>query len=327
MNKKIRLALIYKKNYNYFQPNHFDKTTADFFLKSFERNENLEITYHSCETTFDTQKLNGKCDVILLPNNRSDGAPDKLENIKKVGIPVISRTGDPHWEKKYNQTEFIEENKIDLVFSSHPDSYIYKFYPKSVNHKTIIYGLKKQLYEKIIPFTDRVKDKILCTGATGKMNIKSRVANAILNPKRSAWYFYKLRTLTTKLPYVDYSKIKDGKYANDDYVTYLTRYRASIAATTFYPTLKYWENAAAGCLTFMEITEKNNGQFIGFKDNESCIFINENNYQNKFQEYLSDPDNPKWEEIAKSGRDFAMNKLNNDIAVETIVELIKKLIN
>ena len=76
----------------------------------------------------------------------------------------------------------------------------------------------------------------------------------------------------------------------------------------------------------MEITEKNNGQFIGFKDNESCIFINENNYQNKFQEYLSDPDNPKWEEIAKSGRDFAMNKLNNDIAVETIVDLIKKLI-
>ena len=55
-------------------------------MKSFERNENLEITYHSCETTFDTQKLNGKCDVILLPNNRSDGAPDKLENIKKVGI-------------------------------------------------------------------------------------------------------------------------------------------------------------------------------------------------------------------------------------------------
>ena len=47
-----------------------------------------------------------------------------------------------------------------------------------------------------------------------------------------------------------------------------------------------------------------------------------------FKDFLKfDPDNPKWEEIAKSGRDFAMNKLNNDIAVETIVELIKKLIN
>ena len=101
---------------------------------------------------------------------------------------------------------------------------------------------------------------------------------------------------------------------------------ASIAETTFYPTLKYWENAAAGCLTFMEITEKNDGEFIGFKNNESCIFINENNYKNKFEEFLSDPDNTKWEEIATLGRDFAMNELNNDNAVETIVDLIKKLI-
>ena len=99
MNQKIKIALIYKKNYNYFQPNHFDKTTADFFLKAFERNNELEMTYFPCETTFDTKKLKGKFDVILLPNNRSDGAPNKLENIKEVGIPVISRTGDPHWAK------------------------------------------------------------------------------------------------------------------------------------------------------------------------------------------------------------------------------------
>ena len=42
--------------------------------------------------------------------------------------------------------------------------------------------------------------------------------------------------------------------------------------------------------------------------------------------FLSDPDNTKWEEIATLGRDFAMNELNNDNAVETIVDLIKKLI-
>tara|TARA_B100001540_G_C15758596_1_gene620570 strand:+ start:571 stop:1551 length:981 start_codon:yes stop_codon:yes gene_type:complete len=326
MMKKIRVALIYKKSYNYFQPNHFDKTTANFFLKAFQRNENLEITYHPCEKTFDTKKLNGKCDVILLPNNRSDGAPDQLENIKQVGIPVISRTGDPHWAKKFNQVEFMEKNKIDLLFSSHPDSYIYKFYPKHVKHEIVVYGLEKQLYEKVFPFKERIKEKILCTGATGKTNLKSKIANAILNPKRSGWYFYKLRTLTTKLPYVQYSSIKDGKYPDDDYPTYLTRFRASIAATTFYPTLKYWENAAAGCLTFMEITEKNDGGFIGFKDNESCVVINENNYEKKFQEFLSDPDNPKWEEISQSGRDFAMNKLSNDNAVEKIVDIIRKLI-
>ncbi len=326
MNKSIRLSIIFKESYNYFQAEHFDKTTGNFFLKAFERNNDLEVTYHPCKKNFDVSKLKGKCDVILLPNNYSDGAPDKLENIKQVGIPVISRTGDPHWAKRYNQVKFMEENNIDFLFSSHPDSYIYKFYPKSINHKTIIYGLEKQLYEQVTPFKERIKDKILCTGATGKTNMKSKVANAVLNPKRSGWYFYKLRTLTTKLPYVQYSSIKDGKYPNDDYVTYLTRYRASIAATTFYPTLKYWENAAAGCLTFMEITEKNDGKFIGFENNESCIFINEKNYEKKFQEFLSDPDNKKWEEIAQSGRDFAMNELNNDNAVKKIVDIMKELI-
>ena len=75
----------------------------------------------------------------------------------------------------------------------------------------------------------------------------------------------------------------------------------------------------------MEITEKNNGKFIGFKDNESCIFINEDNYEKKFQEFLSDPNNPKWEEIAQSGRDFAMNELSNDNAAEKIVEIMDKL--
>ena len=326
MNKSIRLSIIFKESYNYFQAEHFDKTTGNFFLKAFERNNDLEVTYHPCKKNFDVSKLKGKCDVILLPNNYSDGAPDKLENIKQVGIPVISRTGDPHWAKRYNQVKFMEENNIDFLFSSHPDSYIYKFYPKSINHKTIIYGLEKQLYQKVIPFKDRIKDKILCTGATGKMNIKSRIANAILNPNRSGWYFYKLRTLATKLPYVDYSGIKNGKYPNDDYVTYLTRYRASIAATTFYPTLKYWENAAAGCLTFMEITEKNDGGFIGFEDNKSAIFINENNYEKKFREFLDDPDNPKWEKIAESGRKYAIEHLNNDKAVERIIDSIRELL-
>ena len=32
----------------------------------------------------------------------------------------------------------------------------------------------------------------------------------------------------------------------------------------------------------MEITEKNNGEYLGYIDGESAIFINEKNYQNKF---------------------------------------------
>ena len=70
MNRPIRLAFVYKKSYNYFQPGHFDRTSADFFLKAFERNKELDVTYHPCESNFDVEKLSGKCDVILLPMNR-----------------------------------------------------------------------------------------------------------------------------------------------------------------------------------------------------------------------------------------------------------------
>jgi len=323
--KKIRVSLVYKKSYNYFQPDHFDQTSYDFFFKALKRNIQLEISYYPCEKKFDVSKIKGKCDVILLPNNSTDGSPDVLIGIKNSNIPVISRTGDPYDAKKYNQIEFCEENKIDYLFSSIPDSFIYKYYPKNIKQKIIIFGLEPELYQNVPPFKTRIKDRILITGAMGRTDLKNRAANYILNPGRSGWYHYKLRTLCKELDYVEYSGMKGKKYLTEDYPTYTSKYRAIIAATTFYPTLKYWENAAAGCLTFMEITKKNDGYFLGYKDNETSIFINEKNYKEKFQQYMSDLNNPKWEEIANAGREYTMNNLTNDQAVNSLVELMKEV--
>ena len=324
---KTKVALIYKKSYNYFQPNHFDQTSYDFFFKALKRNIQLEISYYPCEKKFDVSKIKGKCDVILLPNNSTDGSPDVLIGIKNSNIPVISRTGDPHDAERYNQIEFCEKNKVDYLFSSLPDSLIYKYYPKNIKQKIIIFGLEPELYQNVPPFKTRIKDRILITGKMGRTDLKNRAANYILNPRRSGWYLYKLRTLCKELDYVEYSgineKLSDNK--NQDYPAYTSKYCAIIAATTFYPTLKYWENAAAGCLTFMEITEKNNGYFLGYNDNETAIFINEKNYKEKFQQYLSDPDNPKWEQIANAGREYTMNNLTNDQAVSSLVELMKEV--
>ena len=76
----------------------------------------------------------------------------------------------------------------------------------------------------------------------------------------------------------------------------------------------------------MEITEKNGAEILGFKNNETAIFINEKNYKQKFEEYLADPDNLKWEEIANAGREYTMQNLTNDNAVESLVEIMKELI-
>jgi len=80
-------------------------------------------------------------------------------------------------------------------------------------------------------------------------------------------------------------------------------------------------------MTFMQITYKNKGAYLGYEDNKTAIFINEKNYKNKFELFLSDPDNPKWEKIANAGRKFTMEKLNNDKAVESLVDLMNEVIN
>ncbi|MBC8250103.1 MAG: glycosyltransferase family 1 protein [Candidatus Nitrosopelagicus sp.] len=332
--KKIKVAFIYRKCYNFFQPDHFDRTSYDFFFKALKRNEQLEISYYPCEKKFDVANIKGKCDVILLANNRavdyddgsSDGAPDELIGIKKLDVPVVSRTGDPHDAKKFNQIEFCEKNKIDYLFSSHPDSLIYKYYPKKIKQRIIIYGLESQSYQTVPSFKTRIKDRILITGKMGRTDLRNRIANYIINPRRSSWYLYKLRTLCSKLNYVEYNGMKGKQYVNEDYPTYTSKYRAIISATTFYPTLKYWENAAAGCLTFMEITKKNDGYFLGYKNNETAIFIDEKNYKDKFEQYISDPNNPKWEEIANAGREYTMKYLTNDTATDELAKLMHELI-
>ena len=238
------------------------------------------------------------------------GVPNLID-IEKVGIPVICRTGDPHWAKSKNQFQFHEKWKIDYYFNFMHEDYFYKFYSKDFKYKTITFGIEPKIYEKInYKFKDRIQNIILNSGALGKNKIKSRVANRILNPKRSGWYFYKLRTICNDLSYVTHTREIEKQFPSLTYNELLGKYSAAIAATTFYPTIKYWETSASGCLTFMEISEKNNGKYLGYKDGTNAIFITENNYKEKFEEYLTDIMNPKWEQIAQEGTKYTMKKFS-----------------
>ena len=86
------------------------------------------------------------------------------------------------------------------------------------------------------------------------------------------------------------------------------------------------EIPAAGCVSFLEVTKKNKCEYVGFKDKKTAVFINEHNYHDKFEEFISDPDNPKWGKIASEGKKFVMEEMNNDKAVESLVDLMKKVI-
>lgn len=323
--KKIKVAFIFKTSNVFMSGKHFDNTYYHFFVDALKRNPKIEVEYFHGENEFDTKILKNKFDIIQLWGNTKFGMPEKLIGIQELDIPVISCVSDPIDAK--NSIPLHDEWKIDYYFHFLTESFFYSLYPKHFKYKTIIHGLEPNLYQNLKNFDSRIKEKILLTGAIGNSKPWSIIINDIMKPKWNAYRSYYLRTKCSKLPYVQYTPTLNHKFVNDEYPKLLEKFQASIAATTNNPNIKYWENAAAGCLTFMEVTKKNKGEYLGYIDGETAIFINENNYENKFLEYLNDVNNSKWKKIAEAGRNYTIQNLNNDKAVNDLVEIMEELIS
>jgi len=324
MKEKIKVAYIYHKNNIFLTGKHFDNTYYNFFINALERNKNLEFCKIPTNDVYDCSKLNGKFDAILLWENSPFGMPNELIGIKDVKIPIICKPGDPVRAKK--SIELHEKWNISGYFHFFHEDFFHELYPEHFKFKTIIFGLETSLYENVKPFKERKKDKILLSGAIAKNGCASKLISYYRSRKWNAYKFYHLRNLCYELDVVDYTSTLNHEYVNDKYPGLLEKYAAVIAAASYTTAIKYWENAAAGCLTFMEITKKNRGRHIGFEDGTSAIFINERNYKEKFQEFIEDPNNPKWEKIANEGRQHALKNLNNDKAAKSLELYIKDFI-
>ena len=321
--RKIKVAFIYKTSNPFMSGKHFDNTEYNFHVSSLQRNNDIDVSYFHSEDKLDTSVLKDRFDIILLLINEVDGMPE-LVGIDDLDIPTICGVCDAFGAKK--SIELHKKWKIDYYFDFQHEGFFYDRYPKHFKYKKIMLGLETRLYNNLKPFNQRIKDKILLTGAIGNKKFFSKIINDIKRPKWNAYRFYNLRTKCSDLPYVDYTPTLQHHYVNDRYPQLLEQYASSIVATTYVPNIKYWENAAAGCLTFMEISKLNKGHFLGYRDNESCIFIDQKNYKEKFEEYLSDTKNPKWKEIANAGREFTLQNYTNDKAVDSLVELMRTLI-
>ena len=320
---RIRVAFIYKPSWGYYNKSNSINNRYYFFFHALRRNRHLQMGYFPAERSFDAAKLRGRYDVILCTN--SDMSTPHLENVRKLDIPVIAHTHDPHRIRHWDLIGFHEKWKIDCCFNFMPRSYFYKYFPSSFKYKTITYGVEPDL-PRGPAFKDRKKDQILLTGRLGGMKIINLLKNSVLRPTEAyIWHQYKLRRKCKNLPYVDYSGpcVHGG---HPDFITHLSRYRAAIAASRYFPAVKYYESTAAGCLTFMQVSEESDCGYLGFRDGESAVFINSKNYKKKFEEYLASPDDPKWEQIAARGKRHTLENLTNDKAAESLVDLMRELL-
>ena len=57
MNKKIKVALIYKRSNDFMTGSYFASTYFHFFKDALKRNEKLAVTYFPADNTFDTNKI------------------------------------------------------------------------------------------------------------------------------------------------------------------------------------------------------------------------------------------------------------------------------
>lgn len=328
MSQKIRVAFIYKASNPYMSGKAWATTYYHFFMNALRRHPDLEVSYFPAEEKFDTSQLKNNFDIILLWENHPWGSPDELVGIQNLDIPVICRINDAHDAMAKGKIQYHEKYKIDHYFGYLPESFFYKYYPKNFKYKVIIYGVEPSLYESVTPFSQRIKNKILCSGAAASTKLSTQMFERLMRFKgeMSLYKHYKLRTMCIKLSYVDYTTTLQHEYVNDKYPLLLMKYAGSVAAHSLYPVIKYWESTAAGCLTFMEVTERNRADILGFKDGENAVFINEKNYKKKLGEFINDPNNSKWEEIARAGREYTMKNLTNDAAVESLVSIMKELL-
>ena len=320
---KTKVAFIYKSSNKFMTGKHFDNVYYNFFIKALRRNNEIDVTYFPEENKFDTSLLKNRFDIILLWQNNEFGTPD-LVGIRELDMPVITRCSDPKEAK--TTIVFHKKWKIDYYFHFWPESFFHSIFPKEFKYKSIIYGVESSLYQNLTPFNERIKNKILNSGAVGNSKIHSHIINSLRTPKWNAFSVYHLRTICNNLHYVDYFPTLQNEFVNDKFPLLLQKYQAAIAACTYTTVAKMWEIPAAGCLTFLEVNERNDADFVGFKDMNTAIFINEKNYKQKFQEFLNSIEDPRWQKIADNGRRFVMENLTNDKAVMSLVDLMRKIL-
>ena len=201
--RKIKVAFIFKTSNPFMSGKHFDNSWYNFHVNALKRNNDIEISYFHGEEEFDTTVLRDNFDMILLWSNCTFGMPKELIGLQELDIPVISGVSDPVDAK--DSIRLHKKWKIDYYYHFTHEDFFYELYPRDFKYRKIVMGVETSIYKNVRSFNDRIKNKILLTGAIGNKKILSRVLNDIKRPKWNAYRFYYLRTKCSDLSYVDYT--------------------------------------------------------------------------------------------------------------------------
>lgn len=303
----LDVALLYNRRDRGIHGRHWKLNNYRFFRDELPRQVNFKE--YPIWRGFDCSRL--KCDVaILFSILRKNLAGMKLEGFKGLDCVKVTRAPDA-WQidDEYNRTA--KEIGIDLVMSFQSPNCQYDFLDKTIPYKRYILGIDEVTYKNPDNWDERRQDRILSSGVLSV-------------PYHPLWFYY-FRTECTYSRYVEH--VPKGHYLGVDYWKLLTQYRAAIACMSYTSVLKYFEIPMCGCLMFAEVTEKNQISDMGFIDGVNCVYIDKNNYEDRFQEFVEDFNNPKWKRIAETGHKLVKNTYNNRKQVREFVQALESMVS
>lgn len=324
----VRILALYSQYNDWYTPNHRELVLYHF-ANGLNKHPKMEVCLYPHSGTIPLNRLVKEYDAIFLLS-LDYSAACALRNLPENRIPVIARLDDPQRPTKYLIFDWLKKCRVIHGIEKFPLPCIRKYYPESIlkDYTMIQYGIEPSLFDVcVIPWEERIANEVVISGVMPPRSLIERFINSLQEDKYfRRTYHYKLRAKCAELNNVVHIRQLSRQEMAKDYATLLGNYRAAIAASTWYPVVKYFEKPASGCLTFMEVTKQNHGAEIGFEDGVNAVFINKDNYKKRIQEYLHTPDDPKWKAIAKAGREHTLKNLNNEKAIDKLFTLFQELI-
>lgn len=299
--ERIKLVFVWSKKNYFLSDSYTDTYMYHFFMKRLKEHPELDVTYVETESGVDCLDFKDY-DALLFYSAHVKFTP-YLRNMRELGIPKFAMSGDSHnYDKQKMEMEEYGED-VNYFFTNTPE-YFYKYAPDRYKYKQIIVGMEEEMYSHPMKWKSRNNKRILNTG--------------LLLPKH-----HELRKMCNVFSdYVKYVPKKD--FVGDKFAQLLMSYRAAISASTQCFTLRHIEVAMAGCVPFLEVTEQNGGESLGYTDGVNAVFINEDNYKRTFRRYTQTKDDPKWKEMALKAREFVMNNYTTVHGVNKLAEYIKE---
>jgi len=177
---------------------------------------------------------------------------------------------------------------VDFIICPVKENYFKSFVPimgQELAEKMLLYfPLTPSFEPSDVPIKSRIQ-KVLGNGATWDGGI-------------GAYDFRKWAFKQEYIHFVEHHIRNASTPSSKDYGKFVSGFAGALALHDMHPVPKFYEMPLAGCLTFAQHYEEYEN--LGFKDFETCIYVNKDNFEKRIKDFLADI--PSYQKIADAGR-------------------------